>query len=37
MYLHTKSGTIEYYGKLEAVEQPLDYQFVRCHRSHSTS
>lgn len=34
IYLYTKSGTIEYYRKLEAVEQQLDYRFARCHRSY---
>ena len=34
LYLHTKNGVIEYYGKLEDVEKQLDYRFVRCHRSY---
>jgi DNA-binding LytR/AlgR family response regulator len=34
LYLHTKAGVIEYYGKLEDIEKQLDYRFARCHRSY---
>lgn len=34
IYLHTQSGVIDYYCKIEDVEKQLDYRFVRCHRSY---
>ncbi len=34
IYLHTKSGVIDYYAKLDDVEKQLDYRFFRCHRSY---
>lgn len=34
IYLHTKSGVIAYYSKLEDIEKKLDSRFFRCHRSY---
>lgn len=34
IYLHTKEGIIDYYGKLEDIEKQLDGRFFRCHRSY---
>lgn len=34
VYLHTSRGVIDYYSKIENVEEQLDYRFVRCHRSY---
>lgn len=34
IYLHTKTGVVEYYCKLKDIEKQLDYRFVRCHRSY---
>lgn len=34
IHLHTTSGIIEYYSKLEEVEKLLDYRFIKCHRSY---
>lgn len=31
--VHTKTGTVYFYGKLEALEKMLPVQFFRCHRS----
>lgn len=31
--IHTASKAIEFYGKMEAMEQQLDDSFYRCHRS----
>lgn len=32
--LHTKSSVIEFNGKLKQIEESLDNQFYRCHRSY---
>lgn len=34
IYMHTRDGVIDYYGKLEDVEKQLDYRFFKCHRSY---
>lgn len=34
IYLHTKTGVIDYYGKMEEVERQLDHRFIKCHRSY---
>lgn len=34
IYLHTQSGIVEYYNKIEEVEKQLDYRFIKCHRSY---
>lgn len=34
IYLHTKSGVIEYYGKLKETERQLGSSFIKCHRSY---
>lgn len=34
IYLHTKEGVLEYYGKLKEIEQQLDARFFKCHRSY---
>lgn len=34
LYLHTKGGIIEYYGKLKDAEKQLDERFIKCHRSY---
>lgn len=33
IFLHTKNGIIEYYGKLKEVEQQTAPDFIKCHRS----
>ncbi len=33
IYLHTKNGVLEYYGKIKEVEQQTAPDFIRCHRS----
>ncbi|MCI8660970.1 MAG: response regulator transcription factor [Lachnospiraceae bacterium] len=34
IYLHTKDGIVEYYGKLKEAEKQLDEHFIKCHRSY---
>lgn len=34
IYLHTKEGVLEYYGKLKEIEKQLDVRFFKCHRSY---
>lgn len=34
IYLHTREGIMEYYGKLKEIEQQLDARFFKCHRSY---
>lgn len=34
IYLHTREGVLEYYGKLKEIEQQLDARFFKCHRSY---
>lgn len=34
IYLHTKSGVIEYYGRLKETEKQLGSSFIKCHRSY---
>ncbi len=35
LYVHTKSGEIiDYYSRLEHLEQSVDSRFFRCHRSY---
>ena len=34
LYLHTRDGVIDYYGKMEEIEKQLDSRFFRCHRSY---
>ena len=33
IFLHTKNGIIDYYGKIKDVEQKTAPYFIRCHRS----
>lgn len=33
IFLHTKSGIIDYYGKIKDVEKQTAPYFIRCHRS----
>lgn len=33
IYLHTKTGVIDYYGKMAELEKQLSSHFIRCHRS----
>ncbi|MCI9006721.1 MAG: response regulator transcription factor [Lachnospiraceae bacterium] len=33
IYLHTKKGILDYYGKMKEVEQQTAPDFIRCHRS----
>ncbi|MCI8534249.1 MAG: response regulator transcription factor [Hungatella sp.] len=33
IFLHTKHGLIDYYGKMKEVEQKTAPYFIRCHRS----
>ena len=38
IYLHKKDGSvIDYYGKLEELEQRVDERFFKCHRSYLVS
>ena len=34
IYLHTRDGIVEYYGKLKEVQKQLDEHFIKCHRSY---
>lgn len=34
IYLHTKSGVVEYYGRLKETQEKLGPSFVKCHRSY---
>ncbi|MEY8336589.1 LytTR family DNA-binding domain-containing protein [Lachnospiraceae bacterium 62-35] len=34
IYLHTKTGVIEYYGKMKELEQQISPHFIKCHRSY---
>lgn len=34
IYLHTKNGVIEYYGKMTDLEKQLELPFLKCHRSY---
>lgn len=34
LYLHTKSGVIEYYGRIREAELELVPPFIKCHRSY---
>lgn len=34
LYLHTKSGVIEYYGRIREAQEQLSPPFVKCHRSY---
>lgn len=34
IYLHTKSGVVEYYGRLKETQEQLGPSFVKCHRSY---
>lgn len=34
VYVHTEHETIEYYCRIEELEQQLDERFFRCHRSY---
>lgn len=33
IYLHTKNGVLEYYGRMKEVERQTAPDFIRCHRS----
>ncbi len=33
IYLHTKHGVIDYYGKMKDLEQQAGSRFIKCHRS----
>lgn len=33
IYLHTKQGIIDYYGKMKELEQQSGPHFIKCHRS----
>lgn len=33
IYLHTKNGLIDYYGKIKDVEKQTEPRLIRCHRS----
>lgn len=34
IYIHTVDGIIDYYGKIEDLENQVDIRFFRCHRSY---
>ncbi|MCI9101870.1 MAG: response regulator transcription factor [Lachnospiraceae bacterium] len=34
IYLHTRDGVIEYYGKMKELEPQLSPHFIQCHRSY---
>ncbi|GFI61840.1 transcriptional regulatory protein BtsR [Clostridiales bacterium] len=34
IYLNTKHGEVEFYGRLKDIEQGLDFRFMKCHRSY---
>lgn len=34
IYLHTREGIVEYYGKLKEAQKQLDDRFIKCHRSY---
>lgn len=34
IYLNTKNGIIDFYGKIEDLEKQLDQRFFKCHRSY---
>lgn len=34
IYIHTKDGVVEYYAKLQEVQNQLDERFIKCHRSY---
>ncbi len=34
IYLHTRDGVLEYYGKIKEVEQQTAPELIRCHRSY---
>lgn len=34
IYVYTQNGIIEYYGKLQEVQNQLDERFIKCHRSY---
>lgn len=34
IYLHTKNGILDYYGRIKELEQQTAPDFVRCHRSY---
>lgn len=34
LYLHTKNGVVEYYGRIREAEQELVPPFIKCHRSY---